>query len=500
MEKQANSSDRHQAVVKGQEDLTGIKEVRIKRVLKRNTDNEVVVSQSTRYEMLYDSVEEAERAYKNIIDAQEVAEFDGKQGDDMNFDKDANIHTGMKIKGCRVGVYNPLTDTFEISNHGCTATINKQLLKLAAGNENIGVCAKCGAIYPVDLGMGGVNNNPAQDPTDFSKGTGEGQAITLCPFCGKSVQPNIEQPITFMPDTFGRGLPKIPNEVKAASESLIEPGFPISDTEHELQLGVRRETEHTSDTGKATEIAIDHLSEDPKYYTKLNQVLPEEGVEKKPKRDVKIAEADSTNVEDMISNAVEAAAKEFINKIADIDVTTLPDDQALFKFTADVRNNNPGLHDLLVHKAQEVNPDNDTTFWDFAYFVFKCIIPKEFRARFDTTEKIPAYKALLDDILYAYPKPEQSEAPEQTETSSDTELPKTAGGPTTGDLSVLNVDELSGMEDTEQAKEKASEMLKLFFPNESWANMQIQVINKMNSVEEIANYMQYIKDTNELGD
>ena len=40
---------------------------------------------------------------------------------------------------------------------------------------------------------------------------------------------------------------------------------------------------------KATEIAIDHLAEDPQYYTKLNKVLPEFGPEEKPARTVEVA-------------------------------------------------------------------------------------------------------------------------------------------------------------------------------------------------------------------
>lgn len=37
----------------------------------------------------------------------------------------------------------------------------------------------------------------------------------------------------------------------------------------ELAIGTQVEMEHTNDTNVATEIALDHLTEDPKYYTKL---------------------------------------------------------------------------------------------------------------------------------------------------------------------------------------------------------------------------------------
>lgn len=39
----------------------------------------------------------------------------------------------------------------------------------------------------------------------------------------------------------------------------------------ELQMGIQTEAEHTSDQGIAEKIARDHLAEDPKYYSKLNE-------------------------------------------------------------------------------------------------------------------------------------------------------------------------------------------------------------------------------------
>ncbi len=40
----------------------------------------------------------------------------------------------------------------------------------------------------------------------------------------------------------------------------------------QLSMGIKVEMEHTNDRAKAMEIAMDHLAEDPKYYTKLKQV------------------------------------------------------------------------------------------------------------------------------------------------------------------------------------------------------------------------------------
>ena len=42
-----------------------------------------------------------------------------------------------------------------------------------------------------------------------------------------------------------------------------------------LKKGIKVEMEHTDDPAKAEEIAMDHLTEDPKYYDKLQKM--EEG-------------------------------------------------------------------------------------------------------------------------------------------------------------------------------------------------------------------------------
>lgn len=39
----------------------------------------------------------------------------------------------------------------------------------------------------------------------------------------------------------------------------------------QLQMGIREEMEHTKDPAIAREIAMDHLAEDPAYYTKLKR-------------------------------------------------------------------------------------------------------------------------------------------------------------------------------------------------------------------------------------
>lgn len=50
----------------------------------------------------------------------------------------------------------------------------------------------------------------------------------------------------------------------------------IEDITQEFLKGIKVEMEHTDDKLKASEIAMDHLTEDPKYYTKLKKVEADE--------------------------------------------------------------------------------------------------------------------------------------------------------------------------------------------------------------------------------
>lgn len=46
----------------------------------------------------------------------------------------------------------------------------------------------------------------------------------------------------------------------------------IDDLKSQLEMGMEVEMEHTSDEDMAREIAMDHLAEDPEYYTKLKDI------------------------------------------------------------------------------------------------------------------------------------------------------------------------------------------------------------------------------------
>ncbi len=47
---------------------------------------------------------------------------------------------------------------------------------------------------------------------------------------------------------------------------------PLTQIEKEIQKGIKVEMEHTSDPKVAHEIAMDHVYEDPEYYSKLQAV------------------------------------------------------------------------------------------------------------------------------------------------------------------------------------------------------------------------------------
>lgn len=73
-----------------------------------------------------------------------------------------------------------------------------------------------------------------------------------------------EQPVDF--DAAGiRGEDQLPG-------GLADNADPSQFDQQELQKGVKVEMEHVDDEQLAQEIAMDHLTEDPKYYTKLMKV------------------------------------------------------------------------------------------------------------------------------------------------------------------------------------------------------------------------------------
>jgi len=52
-------------------------------------------------------------------------------------------------------------------------------------------------------------------------------------------------------------------------------GVSVNEIQHQLEMGIKVETEHIDDFDIATKIATDHLNEDPHYYTKLAKMEAE---------------------------------------------------------------------------------------------------------------------------------------------------------------------------------------------------------------------------------
>lgn len=70
-------------------------------------------------------------------------------------------------------------------------------------------------------------------------------------------------------DSFKKFLNK---KTKSPAEIAKKHGVSIDLINVQLKLGMKVEQEHTNKPDVAREIALDHLSEDPRYYTKLKKV------------------------------------------------------------------------------------------------------------------------------------------------------------------------------------------------------------------------------------
>lgn len=60
------------------------------------------------------------------------------------------------------------------------------------------------------------------------------------------------------------------------NKEYIEPADPSKVDPHQLEMGIKAEMEHTNDRKVAEKIALQHLAEDPHYYTKLTKAGLEE--------------------------------------------------------------------------------------------------------------------------------------------------------------------------------------------------------------------------------
>ncbi len=397
LETTASSSDRHPAVTKGQEDLAGVKSVQIKRNFKKNSDDEFVVTQSTRTEMIYESAEKARDAYINIYDAKDEAEFEDnekkmdkidpmedeetkpeigsmtEQEEKSALDARKKADTAAKISkkatpalsefisssveklgtlesfvsGLDTVIANTLSHVNETQDTGTKkqnlALLSKHLQDLLAfaytisetvsmsyriyggqvskedGDTFTDILQRCklaadtirekseDVLKSMDTliesedadhvtsdwdnnlmvqayvpGATGVSDEKNPGPVSFGYQAKNQKGLENYTKWNGNTMPE-HQYQTNKPF----GYDQTEQQVEASAEApnaLLQKDFKVSPMEHELKMGVNRELEHTDQPAAATEIALDHLAEDPDYYTKLNQVMPESGPEEKKER------------------------------------------------------------------------------------------------------------------------------------------------------------------------------------------------------------------------
>lgn len=107
-------------------------------------------------------------------------------------------------------------------------------------------------------------------------------ATKLWEHCGKPIRPTAEQRESAEQARAFFGLRE--DRLPGGKGDKLKP----SDVDQaQLRMGIEVEMEHTKDRRLAREIALDHLAEDPKYYTKLKKVHREgldEGLDEGRKR------------------------------------------------------------------------------------------------------------------------------------------------------------------------------------------------------------------------
>lgn len=313
METKASSRDRHEAFVKGQENLTGVKEVTHKYTLKKEKDGSIIVSHSKRTDMIFDTEQEAKDAFLDIHDAKDEADFEEsgtemeerEQKEEAQKEKEehaeASYKVGMTVKAkYEVKANDLLNNKIYITDGKTAGWVSTSLLKIAEDNKNFDLDVEKNMIVPADTGTGNPSSEKTPYPINMDSPVTSNEVEQ---YAGPSGYAIMQPP--------SPGAASMVGKAGEQDKSLLQNNFSISLEEKQLQLGVNRELEHTNDPAKALEIAIDHLAEDPQYYTKLNKVMPEYGPEEKPERTVSV-----TKYPDDITDAVntfnfDSAYKEF---------------------------------------------------------------------------------------------------------------------------------------------------------------------------------------------
>lgn len=170
-------------------------------------------------------------------------------------------------------------------------------------------------------------------------------------------------------------LPKIAKKHKVS----------IVDLTSQLKLGIKTEMEHTDNKAKAKEIAMDHLSENPKYYTKLKKAkleetiykeLEEENIPSKLKSDVEVEYHKSLNPQFWLNNHLKSSIKKNLLNLGKYYFKTLELDPKVelkdIIFTGSLANYNyTDLSDIDLHLVIEYKDVSDDIEFVKNYFLQK---------------------------------------------------------------------------------------------------------------------------------
>lgn len=135
----------------------------------------------------------------------------------------------------------------------------------------------------------------------------------------------------------------------------VKPSVTVKDVDkEELKKGIKVEKEHTTDTKTATKIALAHLGEDPKYYTKLTQAGLEEDVFSINWWGKSLQELNQDKpdvIDDFIQFAIEAL------ELKDVPEIEFTDDENVAKGMHALGSFNPKNNKLIVVKGPRLTAD-----------------------------------------------------------------------------------------------------------------------------------------------
>ena len=150
------------------------------------------------------------------------------------------------------------------------------------------------------------------------------------------------------------GIPVLDEESLQEYKLNVKPTVSVEDVDkEELKKGIKVEKEHTDDIETATRIALNHLSEDPKYYSKLAKADLEENLFTIDwwRQTLKEEESEADVVDDFIKFAIEILELQNTPKI------TFIDDSEVAKNMHSLGAYNSGTNELFIVKSNRLTAD-----------------------------------------------------------------------------------------------------------------------------------------------